>query len=50
MYLSRIRSALCAALALLLLAWDGASAQLTTGYRPIAEPGIYGRCESIPAP
>ena len=42
MYLSRIRSALCAALALLLLAWDGASAQLTTGYRPIAEPGIYG--------
>ena len=42
MYLSRIRSALCAALALLVLAWDGASAQLTTGYRPIAEPGIYG--------
>ena len=42
MYLSRIRSALCAALALLVLGWDSVSAQLTTGYRPIAEPGIYG--------
>ena len=42
MYLSRIRSALCAALALLALGWDSTSAQLTTGYRPIAEPGIYG--------
>ncbi len=42
MYLSRIRSAMCAALALLVLSWDSTSAQLTTGYRPIAEPGIYG--------
>ncbi|MYF93596.1 MAG: hypothetical protein F4184_16440, partial [Gemmatimonadetes bacterium] len=42
MYLSRIRSALCAALALLALDWGSALAQLTTGYRPIAEPGIYG--------
>ncbi|MXX38755.1 MAG: hypothetical protein F4Z85_11965, partial [Gemmatimonadetes bacterium] len=42
MYLSRIRSVLCAALALLALDWSSALAQLTTGYRPIAEPGIYG--------
>ena len=42
MYLFRIRSALCVALALLASDWYSASAQLTTGYRPIAEPGIYG--------
>jgi len=42
MFLFRVRPALCAALALLALDWSGAAAQLTTGYRPIAEPGIYG--------
>ena len=42
MYLFRIRSALCVVLSLLALDWYSASAQLTTGYRPIAEPGIYG--------
>ena len=42
MFLFRVRPALCAALALLALDWSSATAQLTTGYRPIAEPGIYG--------
>ena len=42
MFLSRVRPALCAALALLALDWGSTAAQLTTGYRPIAEPGIYG--------
>ena len=43
MFLFRVRPALCAALALLALDWSSVSAQLTTGYRPIAEPGIYGQ-------
>ena len=42
MVLSRIRIAWWAALALLALDSNSAAAQLTTGYRPIAEPGIYG--------
>ena len=44
MFLCRIRSAVYGLFALVFftLDWGAASAQLTTGYRPISEPGIYG--------
>ncbi len=44
MFLYRIRPVLGAFFALVFLSldWGAASAQLTTGYRPIAEPGIRG--------